>query len=235
MLIVCDVFREEVEAMGDVPEFGVVEWLPMGLHDRPAELRMRLQELIETVSELEGMRHVLLFYGLCGGGLDGLRAGRYPLVVPRSPDCIALLLGSRERHMAIQREVAGTYFYAPGWIRERRVPGVDRERWVREQYAGKFDNEMMEELVEADRDAFKHYERAYFIRTAARGEAEDYCKRCAAHLGWKFEAEDGDVGWMRDFLHGRWDRDRFVVVPPGGVLLNAGTEEVFKVKQPTDE
>lgn len=214
-----------------MPDFRRVEWLPMGLHDRPSELRAHLQELVLEAEEDDDVQYILLFYGLCGGGLDGLAARRCSLVIPRSPDCIALLLGSTDKHAAIQREVPGAYFYAPGWIREKRVPGVDREEWVRSQYEGKFDDEMIEELVEADRESFEHYERAYFIRTAARGDAEDYCQKCASHLGWKFEVADGDPTWMRDFLEGRWDEARFVVVPPGAVLTNAGNEQIFALKK----
>ncbi|MCC5850874.1 MAG: DUF1638 domain-containing protein [Verrucomicrobia bacterium] len=224
-LLACDVFREELEAL-ELP-LPPVRWLEMGLHDRPDELRRRLQAEIDALDAEPGDDPILLLYGLCGGGLNGITARRRPLVLPRAHDCIALLLGSNERHQEIQKACAGTYFYSRGWIRERRVPGPDRPDWLRELYAEKFDEEMIEELIEADREAFDPYEQALFIRTPASGEGEAYCQRCAAHLGWRFTAAEADTRWLEDFFKGNWDEKRFVILSPGQSLRASGNAEIF--------
>ncbi len=224
-LIACDVFREELEAL-DLP-LPPTRWLEMGLHDRPDELRRRLQGEIDSLDAEPGGGPVLLLYALCGGGLHGITARRRPLILPRAHDCIALLIGSNDRHRAIQKDCIGTYFYSRGWIRERRVPGPDRPAWLRNLYVDRFDDDMIEELVEADREAFQHYEQACFIRTPAAGESESYCKNCAAHLGWRFTAEEADTTWLRDLFAGPHDPERFVTVAPGRTLLASGDEEIF--------
>ena len=224
-VISCDVFREELEAL-DLP-LPPVRWLEMGLHDRPEELRRRLQAEIDVLDSEPGNEPILLLYGLCGGGLNGLQARHRPLVLPRAHDCIALLLGSNRKHQEIQKKCPGTYFYSRGWIRERRVPGPDRAEWLREHYADKFDEEMIDELIEADAEAFAPYEQALFIRTPAAEEGESYCKRCAAHLGWRFTAEDADMRWLNDFLTGHHDHERFIIVAPGQTLRATGDEEIF--------
>jgi len=224
-LIACDVFLEELQSLNlSLP---ATRWLEMGLHDRPDELRRRLQAEIDALDGEAGDAPILMLYGLCGGGLDGISARRRPLILPRAHDCIALLLGSNERHQEIQKACIGTYFYSRGWIRERRVPGPDRPAWLRELYADRYDEDMIEDLIEADRDAFEHYEQALFIRTPAAAEGESYCKRCAAHLGWRFKAVDADTRWLEDFLRGPWDEKRFVTVAPGQTLRAAGTGEIF--------
>ncbi|MCC5843844.1 MAG: DUF1638 domain-containing protein [Verrucomicrobia bacterium] len=224
-LLACDVFRDELQALAlPLPP---VRWLEMGLHDRPDELRRRLQAEVDALDAEPGDDPVLLLYGLCGGGLDGITARRRPLILPRAHDCIALLLGSNERHQQIQKACAGTYFYSRGWIRERRVPGPDRADWLRELYAEKFDDEMIGELIEADREAFAPYEQALFIRTPAAEEGESYCKRCAAHLGWRFTAEEADTRWLEDFFSGLWDEKRFVTLAPGQSLCASGNAEIF--------
>jgi hypothetical protein len=74
LVISCDVFREELEALA-LP-LPLIRWLEMGLHDRPDELRRRLQEEIDAADKEPGDEPVLLLYGLCGGGLYGLQARR---------------------------------------------------------------------------------------------------------------------------------------------------------------
>ena len=225
LLLACDVFREELSALAlPLPP---VRWLEMGLHDRPDELRRRLQAEIDNLDTEPGDEPILLLYALCGGGLNGIQARRRPLILPRAHDCIALLLGSNERHRDIQKDCIGTYFYSRGWIRERRVPGPDRAAWLRDLYADRFDEEMIAELIEADAEAFEHYEQACFIRTPAAEEGESYCKRCAAHLGWRFKAEEADTRWLRDFLTGPHDNARFVTVSPGQTLRASGDEDIF--------
>lgn len=228
-LIACDVFKEELEARTDLPGMCETVWLPMGLHDRPSDLKQKVQAEIDRVEANPAVTEILLLYALCGTGTAGLRSRRVPMVLPRAHDCIAFLLGSNDRHREIQRACAGTYFYAPGWIRERRVPGPDRESWIRGEYAERFDGDVIDELVEADREAFAHYEKALFIRTPAAKDTESYCRRCAAHLGWAFETAEGDPGWMTRFFLGPYSSSEFVVLGPGQTVEASGDDRILRV------
>ena len=58
---------------------------------------------------------------LCNNGVAGLRTKRVSLIVPRTHDCITLLLGSKERYREYFDAHPGTYFHFTGWI-ERNVP-----------------------------------------------------------------------------------------------------------------
>jgi hypothetical protein len=46
----------------------------------------------------------------------GLRAAMSTLIVPRTDDCIALLLGSQENYKKHLKQEPGTYFLSKGWI-----------------------------------------------------------------------------------------------------------------------
>ncbi len=232
-LVVCDVFKEELDAMPTLPACARIAWIPMGLHDRPAELRARVQSEVDGCDADSAIATVLLLFGMCGGGLDGIRAKRCRLVVPRAHDCIALLLGANARHRQITAECPGTYFYTPGWIRERRVPGPDRETHLRERYADTYDDDVLEDLIEADRETFAHYERALFVKTPAAGSAESYCRRCAEHLGWRFQCVEGNMQWLHDCLHGPWDAARFAIAEPGQTLQRDTSDGVFRAVSTT--
>ena len=169
------------------------------------------------------MRRVLLAYGLCGNGLLGVRAGRCQLVLPRAHDCISIFLGGPAAHEAVLKADPGTYFYSPGWIRDRRVPGPDREAFLRDHYTPRYpdDPDLVDDLIEADRETFAQHGCAAYVDLTHDAAAEAYCQNCARHLGWNYRRLPGDPTLLRDLLNGPWDDDRFLVVPPGQVIALA--------------
>ena len=229
-LVACSVFETELATHLAQPP-AALRWLEIALHDRPAVLRDRLQELINELDALPAVTAIALLYGLCGKGTAGLRAGRHPLVVPRAHDCITVFLGSRERFTATQR---GTnYFYTPGWNQARRVPGPDREAWLREDLATRFEPDDIEFLLETERAQWRHYQTATFVDlgTPEADREAAYAQSCATALGWQFERLAGDPTLLQDLLAGRWDDQRFQVVPPGGDLRHAADDRIFTVPE----
>lgn len=214
-LLACDVFKDELEALG--ARSSPIRWLEMGLHDQPDVLRGEIQHAIGELETDPAVEAIVLVYGLCGNGLVGVRAGRCPLVLPRAHDCISVMLGGPARHEAFQREHPDTYFYSPGWIRGKRVPGPDREKHLRELYGERYgdDEELIDDLVEVDRETFARHSCAAYVDLTGDARAESYCRECAQHLGWKFRRLEGDPTLLRDLLAGSWDEERFLVVPPG--------------------
>lgn len=77
-LLACDVFRDEIEMLG-APS--VVEYLEMGLHDQPDQLREAIQNVILRMEDDPGLHAIALAYGMCGQGLAGIRSHRLPLVL----------------------------------------------------------------------------------------------------------------------------------------------------------
>jgi hypothetical protein len=217
-LLACDVFQDElVQFAGDSPPWRAIDYLEMGLHDHPDRLREAVQDAIAGLEGDAEVQTVVLAYGRCGNGLLDVRAGRCPLILPQAHDCVSILLGSSRRHDAVLKETPGAYFYSPGWIRGKRVPGPDRETHLRELYGDRFkdDEDMLRELIEVDRETFEHHNCAAYVSIIDRPEAEDYCKGCAHHLGWRFQRLEGDASFLRDLLDGSWDQERFLTVPPG--------------------
>jgi hypothetical protein len=217
-LIACDVFGAELAKFGPVVSaaFSRVEMLPMGLHDDPEVLRKRLQRLVGQIEADASIETVVLLYGFCGGGTLGLAPRRVRLVLPRADDCLGIIMGGHERHRAFVRTHPGSYFYSPGWIRDRRVPGPDRADWLRKQYQDRYDEEMIEEFIGADAESFEHCNCAAYLDLVGDAEACAYCHHCAAHLGWEFRKPAPDEAYFRQILAGPWENDpRFLIVRPG--------------------
>lgn len=220
-IIACDVFLDELALLLPADKLAGVQWLEMGLHDHPDRLRASVAELIERIERQQPHTDtILLVYGLCGNGLAGLKAGRCRLVIPRAHDCISILLGSPEKHAAVLKQNPGTYFYSPGWIRGKRVPGPDRHAYLKELYSERYpdDAEMVDELIEMDDEAFAHHSCAAYVDITGNTGARSYCQQCALHQGWEFKPLAGDPAFLRELLQGPWAQPRFAVADSGQVL-----------------
>lgn len=231
-LLACDVFSQEITTL--LPEMASppspVIYLEMGLHDHPDTLRARLQEKIRELEARPEIATILLAYGQCGQGLAGIHAGRCTLVLPRAHDCISILLGGIAAHAAVLRENPGVYFYSPGWIKGRRVPGPDREAYLRACYQRRYpdDAETVEELLAVEAEVFAHHNGAAYVEVTPSPEAEAYCRRCAAHQGWTFRRLDGQREFLQMLLSGPHPAERFLVVRPGQ-SIDVGADGLLEV------
>ncbi len=219
-LVACDVFQNEIAALLSAPGAiapARVEWLEMGLHDHADRMRTSIQEAVDRLEADPAVTTVLLAYGLCGNGVVGIRTRRCRLVLPRAHDCISILFGDRPAYERYLSENPGAYFYSPGWIRGRRVPGPDREAQVLAHYQQRYpdDPDVVEDMVAADRETYAHHGCAAYIDVTGDRNAEDYCRACAKHLAWRFERIQGDDRWLRTLLSGLWAKEHFVVLEPG--------------------
>ncbi|MDF9833736.1 hypothetical protein M2103_001969 [Ereboglobus sp. PH5-5] len=226
-VIACSVLEDEVGHFArGLPHVKVIEYLPQLLHNEPVRLRAELQAAVARCEANPAVDAIVLAYGLCSRGVEGLRHARCPLVIARAHDCVTLYLGSKERYSEYLKKHPGTYWYSPGWIKAHAPPGPDRDAYLREEYAKQFEPEDVEYLVEQERLWTAHYDRAAYIGLGAgeKPEQVEYTKQCAACLGWVFDHVRGDESLMRDLFAGpdKWDAKRFLIVPPNhGIQLTA--------------
>ncbi len=205
-----------------------VTWLEMGLHDQPANLRREIQGMITRIEADPEVDTILLAYGRCGNGLVGIQSKRCRLVLPRAHDCITVLLGSMEAHAKLSQECPEMYYYSPGWLRWRRVPGPERDAYLRTLYSERYpeDPDRVNDLLEADRETFAHHSVAGYVDLTDNKQAEKDCRDCARHLGWTYRRLQGDRSFLRELLTGPWPEQRFLVVE-AGYLIAVGPNDTL--------
>jgi hypothetical protein len=226
-LISCEVlYREICATVARSPHEVDVEFLPKGLHDLGcSSMRKRLQQAVDQVDP-QRYEAVLLGYALCGNGTAGLAARALPIVIPRAHDCIALLMGSRERYQKYFEENQGVYFRSTGWLERGESLEQDTLQVVRNKTGS---GHTLEELVERygeDNGRYLYdqlhsyretYRKLTYIATGLEPDTsfERRARDEAGSRGWEFESIPGDLGLFERLLEGDWDEEDFLIIPPG--------------------
>jgi hypothetical protein len=239
--IICQVFTREMEAVcSRSPNAVDVEIVTMGLHDLGALMRPHLQERVDAADSC-GYDAILLSYGLCGRGTEGLRAAKTPLVLPRVHDCIGLLMGSRQRYQEYFENHPGVYYRSPGWI-EFQNPGsalepasaaskrVLGERRSLDQLIAQYGEENGRYLFEQFTAYHRRYSGLTYISTGVEGDAgfRDQARREAETHGWAFNEFEGSLRLLQRLVNGDWDEADFLIVPPGKTVRATGKESIVE-------
>jgi hypothetical protein len=230
-LIACQVLWRELCHYASLSgAFFTFDFLKQGLHNTPEQLREQLQVAVNKADE-EKCDALLLGYGLCSNGLAGIKAGAHRLVVPKAHDCITFFLGTKERYRDYFDSHPGTYWYTPGWIECSLQPGKDRYDRLLREYVEKYGEENGQYLMEMEQGWLKEYSNAVYVDLGFGDNVrhKDYTRECAQWLGWKNDELDGDSRLVVDFLEGRWDEERFLIVEPGQMIMPSHDEQVLKV------
>ena len=216
VILACQVFQHLIEKRLPPGLADSITYLDYGLHKIPRNLKTYLQEQIDNI---EKPSLVVLGYGLCGNGLDGVRAGKHILLVPRTDDCIAILLGSNQAYQREFDATPGTYWLSKGWLESGSNPLKEYQGYV-EKYGEKQAHWLMD-------TQYRHYKRLALVAHQPgdlekyRPLAHDVAEYCS-QWGVRYEEILGSDEYVRRLgqvaLALELAGEDFVVVPPGGEL-----------------
>ena len=220
VVLACRVFQHLIEKYlpQDLPASQVI-FLDYGLHMVPKRLRASVQDQLDRLPEPS---LVILGYGLCGNGLRGIQAGAHTLVVPRSDDCIAILLGSYQAYREVFNQQPGTYYLTKGWLEAGSNPLREYEE-LSERYGA----EQAELLMDLQ---YRNYKRLALVAHSQadletyRPQALEVARYCA-RWGMEYVEIVGSEAYIAQLMG--WARraqepgDAFLIIPPGGELTQA--------------
>ena len=247
-LIACSIFQREIcAALATTPHVVDVEFIELGDHDKPVQLREFLQSRIDTPHAAHSRQiarsygAILLAYGICGNAANGLRARNIPLVIPRAHDCATLLLGSRESfiehfgdnpshpfgcvgyfergHNNCQGEMTERPVSDPGYLKMVEEYGEENARYVWET--------MRPPVVD---------HRALFITTPptlGHPSMADF-KAMAGREGLAYEELRGSTRFIDALINGPWDAADFLTVPPGSEIRCVYDQTLVMTAEPCE-
>ena len=215
-VIACEVMRAELEMVARGPVAVQFHFLDQGLHRTPNKMAALIQEKIDLVGE--SVERLIIAYGLCSGGIKGIKGCASGLVVPRCHDCIALFFGSLKAYREVFASRPGTYYLTPGWVAAKKDPlGI-----IYDDYAPKHGIETAFWVMEEE---LKHYTHIALIDTGV-GDLDrlrDRAKENCLVLKKEYVELKGSLDYFNRLVHGPYDEDDFLIIPPGAEL----TEERF--------
>ena len=220
VVISCQVFQylleEHLPANASVKS---ITYLDQGLHLIPRDLKDAIQNEIDRI---EAPSLIVLGYGLCGNGLDGIRSGQHTLLVPRTDDCISIFMGSYQAYQQQFHNNPATYYLSKGWLDSASNPLSEYKK-----YKEKYGVETADYLMDVQ---YRHYKRLVLVahnedelrkyRPLVK-EVAAYCER----WGMVYEEIIGSDDYIRQLMEASQALEKagteFIVVPPGGELKQA--------------
>jgi len=216
VVLACRVFENWLEHLLPEELTEDIIFFDYALHQVPKNLKKTLQEAIENI---EQPSLIILGYGLCGNGLNGIQAGKHTLLVPRADDCIAIILGSYEAFRHEFDKNPATYYLSKGWLEGGSTPlqeykdlvkkyGQEKAKWLMEY---QYRNYKRLALIA------KNIQELEFYRPAAQ-EVARYCEQ----WGVRYEEIIGSDSILLRLVEIAVNLDKadgdFIVIPPGGIL-----------------
>lgn len=211
-LIACRTLEREIEIILQSYSISVdyIFYVTSGLHNSTTRLQEAVKEEMNKLEKL-GVDRLLLCFGLCGNMIDGLKTGDYETILPKTDDCISLLLGSRQRRRMLD-EKERSYFLTRGWLQG--------EANLHKEYkdaVGMYGRKMADEIY---REIFDGYTYLSLIDTGQDDYEAFYeeGKEIAKDFGLRPMRIPGEMDWLTKYLlqdvEALMKNDQVVIYPP---------------------
>lgn len=245
-LIACEIlFREISYCASRSRNIIDIVFMPKGLHDMgEKKMSTRLQEVIDQV-DVEQYEAILLGYGLCNNGIQGLRSS-LPMVAPRAHDCITLLLGSKEKYAEYFGNNPGTYFHSPGWIERNTDLGSSQDSIMTQlgisrtyqEYVEKYGEDNAQFLMDSLGDWLKNYTKLVYIDDVQVGDFQEYKTQTqneAKERGWEYEVLSGNTNLLLCLLNGEWNAQDFLITPPNRTIRPTYDDQIIGLDEERED
>ncbi len=204
-LIACSMMEDEINSVLKQSNITIpIVWMDRGFHNTPEKLNLKLQNQID---QLQDQDEILLAFGLCGNGTEGIYSQNTKLILPRFDDCINLLLCTGQRTSRALTQTDSLYL-TRGWTLDKEAI-LQQYEIIKEQY----DEEMCDIIFET---MYGHYHTVTVIDTGCYDTAPvlDYADKAAKLLDFQVKTCPGSNQILYHLLTGNWDKN-FIVLQPG--------------------
>ncbi len=221
-IIACQMLCDELNmAMYETGCQYPVIWIESDYHIDPDKLRLKLQEEIDKLNNVD---NILFAYGCCGNGLIGLRALTAKLIIPKTDDCISMVLSQPGKRYERHKE---TYFLTRSWM-ESSKSILNEYLHALKKYGEKRAKRLFELML-------KHYNYLMLIDTGAYDLAScsPEAEKLANNTNLKLIVEKGDIWFLKKLLTGPYDDDFCIVEKDTAVNISDFGYDYLKMPQQT--
>ncbi|WP_197282247.1 DUF1638 domain-containing protein [Dethiosulfatarculus sandiegensis] len=189
-VLACKVFAPELKMLNIPSE--KISFLEQGLHNHPLKLRKELGLALNSLEKDPSTEEVVLLYGYCGSGLEGLSSKRVRLRAPLVHDCIPLLLDSSLPPDKLS--TSGLFFLSAGWIDHGKTPLTEYY-----QTCKRYDPETALWIA---KETLKSYTKVALITEPGliQDHHRNYARRMAKLFGLEYQEVKGGLGWLTSLL-----------------------------------
>ncbi|WP_213973725.1 DUF1638 domain-containing protein [Tepidanaerobacter acetatoxydans] len=203
VIIACETIRYELNAaIKETGENIEVIWIDSRYHNDPDGLREKLQQEIDSIKD---KKTILLGFGCCGNALVGIKATTADLIIPKTDDCISMMLSKEgEKFERIKK----TYFLTKGWIESPKSLVVEYNRAL-EKYGEKKVQRIFNVML-------KNYEYLMLIDTGCYeiDQCIDQTIEISEFTHLELIVNKGDIWLLKKLVTGPHDDD-FCLIPKG--------------------
>ena len=214
VVVACRTLEDEIAfAMERTGYHYPVEFIESGLHERPKKLADTVQKLLNSIEA----ERVLLCLGQCGNSMVGIRTGSYEMILPKTDDCLSMLLGSAKEKSRVGIEDKA-FFLTMGWLKGESTIMSEYER-SKKRYGEETALSIMEMM-------YGHYKTMGLIDSGISSMDDLFIRtgEIAELLHLERKVYSGTTTYIEQLIAGPWDPDRFIVKPP----FTAITDEDFR-------
>lgn len=185
---------------------GEVHFLDVALHSNPQKMHEVLQQHIDNNKNTD---EILICVSGCGKSTLGLKATTADLIIPRTMDCIDVLLSGS----GIERP-QGAIFMTKSWMEFSKNSTICHEKMIKEKG--------FDEAARILKKLYNGFNEFYIIDTGTYDTkaVEDYIKLLVEILDGKIMYLPGKYGVLKKMLSGKYDKDIIHIQKGGSVDIS---------------
>ena len=238
-LIACEIFYREIcKLVSESENLIDIEFLRKGLHDIETEKMLAAIQNAVDATEPDEYDAILLAYARCNDGVAGLYSKHYPVIIPRSHDCIGIFFGGCVVYSNFFKTHPGTYYRTSGWT-ERDYSPQDSVmtqlglNMTRREYTEKYGEENAQYIMETMGDWTENYQYLAYIDMGLVIDKKyiELAKREALQKGLEFKYVKGSLAILRNLIDGCWPEQDYITIPPGFTLTTDNTSRILGIEK----
>jgi len=211
-ILACRTIKDELEfAQKQENKEHDIYWVESNLHNWPDKLRDNIQQELD---KLDSYERILLGFCVCGNSVLGIQTRNFELIMPKTDDCISLMLGSMKRKMEL---TSGHHslFLTKGWMKHEANIWGEYEHTLK-KYGAEITADIMNTI-------YGKYDWLSIIDTGAYvlDDILPETQKIADAFDFEHIILEGSTSYIEQLLTGPWDSERFIRVPPRSIITDS--------------